>query len=498
MDFDVLLFLSLAPFIIFLFLLLWKRLSLFWVSLITLLLFVILSVMIWKTYPVYIVGSLVKGFLVALDIFFIIFGAIFFLEILKSLDIIRNICFRLESLSKDHRIQVIFLAWLFENFLEGTAGFGTPSTVVAPLLVGIGLTPITAVIISLLGNSASVVFGAAGTPIRVGYSELATQALPLWAAVYNLIGFIVPVFMLWMVTAKENNRRQQFREGLPFAIWTGIAFSASSVLMVFLGQEFPSILGSVMAIFLVLITTKLKIFVPKTVEDPHPFSNPEKLLPLGRVILPYGLLILLLILGKIFLGSSSIAVPLIIKHSISLFNPGFFFILVGLFIAIVFHNGTNILSRSCKTAIRGSTEPFLVIAFMSGVAQLMIYSGRNMSGFSSMLEIIALGFKNGLLPLWAPIIGAFGSFITGSATVSNLMFGNILAMVAGDVGLNISKILALALVGAAAGNMIALADMMAAEAVVGLKNMEVKVLKGVIVPCLIYVLIVGLAGLLTV
>jgi lactate permease len=498
MNISLLVFLSLAPFLLFLILLLWMRTPLFWVSLITLVLFITMSLFFWKTYPVYIVASLTKGFLVALDIFFIIFGAILFLEVLKSLNIIRNICFRLESLSKDHRIQVIFLAWLFENFLEGTAGFGTPSTVVAPLLVGIGLTPISAVIISLLGNSSSVVFGAAGTPIRVGYSDLATPSLPLLASLYNKIGILVPVFMLWVLVAKEKNNKKQFLEGLPFALWTGVAFAIPSILTVFLGQEFPSILGAVIAIFLVLITTRLKIFIPRNVEDPHPAQAPEKLLPLAKVIFPYAFLITLLILSKIFLAPISISVPLIIKHSISLFNPGFAFILVGIFIAIIFRNGKNILFTSFKTAIRRTIEPFLVIAFMSGVAQLMIHSGYNVSEFPSMLEVLASGFKNVFLPLWSPIIGAFGSFITGSATVSNLMFGNILALAAQDVGLNVSKILALALVGAAAGNMIALADIVAAEAVVGLKNKEGKVLKGVIIPCLIYVLIVGLVGLLTI
>jgi L-lactate permease len=43
--------------------------------------------------------------------------------------------------------------------------------------------------------------------------------------------------------------------------------------------------------------------------------------------------------------------------------------------------------------------------------------------------------------------------------------------------------------------MIALADILTAETVVGLKNEEKKVLKGVIIPCLIYVGLVGVLGL---
>src|SRR3989304_4846534 len=118
-----------------------------------------LAAFYWKAFPVFILGSALKGFLVALDIFFIIFGAIFFLEIMRETKIIENIGYHLESISKDIRIQVIFLAWFFENFLEGTAGFGTPSIVVAPLLIGLGIAPINAAIIAILGNSTSGIFG---------------------------------------------------------------------------------------------------------------------------------------------------------------------------------------------------------------------------------------------------------------------------------------------------------------------------------------------------
>jgi len=76
------------------------------------------------------------------------------------------------------------------------------------------------------------------------------------------------------------------------------------------------------------------------------------------------------------------------------------------------------------------------------------------------------------------------------------MFGNFLALAAKSLGFAVDKILALALVGAAAGNMIALADIIAAEAVVGLKNEESKILRGVIIPCAIYVILIGIVGLI--
>jgi lactate permease len=485
--------LAASPFVLFLILLLWRKTPLIWVSFITVILVLSLAVFFWKVYPLYIYGSIIKGFFVAIDILFIIFGAIFFLEIMKETKIVENIGYHLESISKDLRIQVIFLAWFFENFLEGTAGFGTPSTVVAPLLIGLGISPINAVIIALLGNSSSVVFGAAGTPIKVGFGSLAGPGVPFFAALINLVGILVPAFMLWFLTKGKANGKKEFIEALPFALWAGIAFIIPSIFTVFLGQEFPSIFGSVIGLVLVLLTTKLGIFIPKREKEMSDEVHPASL-TLQKVIFPYILLITLLVVGKFALGSNGIVIPNIIKHTIAFFNPGFAFIIAGITVVILYKINFKFFTSSLKISLKRSVEPFLVIAFMSILSQIMVASVHNTSLLPSMVDSLAVNVKNMLLPFWAPVVGAFGSFLTGSATVSNLMFGNFLAATARDLGLNIDKILALAVVGGAAGNMIALGDIITAEAVVGLKNKERSVLAGVIIPCLIYVVLVGVVG----
>ena len=102
---------SIFPFLIFLVLLLIKKTSLLKSSLFTLLLYTVLAVVYWQIVPFSMYLSYGKGFFVALDIFIIIFGAIFFLEILKDLKIIKNIAHHLGHLSLDYRIQIIVIAW---------------------------------------------------------------------------------------------------------------------------------------------------------------------------------------------------------------------------------------------------------------------------------------------------------------------------------------------------------------------------------------------------
>jgi len=489
---------SVLPFIVFLFLFLIKKISLLKASLVTLVLYTILAFFYWQIIPLYLYISYGKGLFVAIDILIIIFGAIFFLEILKDLKIIKNISYYLGGLSKDYRIQIIIIAWFFECFIEGTAGFGVPAAIAVPILMGLGLTPIRSLVVGLLGNSVPGVFGAAGTPIKIGFTGLNVTSVPLIAALLNTVGFIIPIFMLWVITGGRVNRKKEFFDALPFAIWSGLAFVIPSLLVVSFGQEFPSILGSIIGLIIIIISVKIGFLVPKEKLSLLPEQETEERPSLSPLMsfLPYIILVVLLIAGKIILGKLGINLFLGFKHTFNIFNPGFIFIVSGLLVMFIWKEKIKIISSSVKKAFSGALYPFLVVFSMIAMVQIMINSGNNNSGILSAISLITKSFETGLLPLFAPFIGAFGAFMTGSVTVSNIMFGNLFHMAATNLSLNSSAILSLGVVGAAAGNMIALGDILTAEAVTGLKNSEIKVLKGVIVPCLVYLSILGLIGIM--
>lgn len=474
-----------------------KRITLLQISVLILIVTTLIQVFYWKIVPLFVLNSVVKGFFVAFDIFLIVFGAVFFLEILKRLRIIENISLYLESVSKDYRVQVILLAWFLINFLEGMAGFGTPGAIVAPILVSIGLSPLTAVIISLLGNSSAGVFGAVGTPIRVGFAGLDVTNVPQYAVLFNAVGILIPVFMIWVMSKNQKNRIRHFMEVFPFALWSGFIFVVSSMVVVNIGQEFVSIIGSILAIVLVVITLKLKIFAPKVERNLNDRSEIKMSIPLYKVIVPYLVVFLLLILGKIVLKSVLINFSWGYQHSFSFFNPGLIFVLAGIPFALAW-GSKNIVFESAKKALVSTIDPFVVILAMSTMIQLMINSGNNISGLPSTLIVLTHNINGLILPFIAPFIGAFGSFLTGSITISNILFGNILFKASTMFGLNASKILALEISGAAIGNSMAIADIMAAEAVVELKNKTRSVLRGVIGAVLVCLSIVGVIGLLIV
>ena len=412
--------------------------------------------------------STLRGLLIALDIFFIIFGAVLFLEFLNKKQIMPSLVFHLDNFSPDFRVQTIILAWFFEIFLEGIAGFGTPSIVVAPLLIALGVTPVNAVILSLLGNSISVPFGAVGTPIRVGLTGLNLNGVAIGSAsaFFNFVGILVPVFMLWFLLGSKKNRRQLFFQGLPFALWSGLAFVGPAYIISLFGIEFPSIVGSIIGLLLVVLTSRFGLFVPRPLM-PRPNStniDKSKVLKLKQVIFPYFLFIILLVIAKFFLSSFSVKIPFA-NYSFNFFNPGFVFIITTIIVGFFLKTKKSDFIITSKLAVKKAINPFLVIAAMSAIVQLMNFSTNSSHQLASMTQTFAKLFENSFLPSLSPFIGAFGSFITGSATVSNLMFASSVFTSSVFLDQNFFLNLSLMLTGAGVGNMIAIADVLAAKTV---------------------------------
>lgn len=124
-------------------------------------------------------------------------------------------------------------------------------------------------------------------------------------------------------------------------------------------------------------------------------------------------------------------------------------------------------------------------------------SGMNLNELASMPQYIAESLANSLGFIWllvAPFLGELGSFITGSATVSTLTFSPIQYSVANQIGLDVNAVLAAQVIGAGAGNMICVHNVVAASAVVGLSGKEGDIIRKTLLPAILYALIVGIVG----
>ena len=151
-----------------------------------------------------------------------------------------------------------------------------------------------------------------------------------------------------------------------------------------------------------------------------------------------------------------------------------------------------------KTTFGQLVPATIALVFAVAFVRVMVQSGVNQAGLDSMLLTLS-GFTaqiaGGLWPLLSPFTGVLGAFISGSNTVSNLLFGGFQYGIAEKLSFFPAMILALQAVGGAIGNMIAVHNVVAACTVVGITGQEGKIIRYNLLPTIIYTLITGLLGM---
>ncbi|QSG05286.1 L-lactate permease [Halapricum desulfuricans] len=140
----------------------------------------------------------------------------------------------------------------------------------------------------------------------------------------------------------------------------------------------------------------------------------------------------------------------------------------------------------------------LTLVVVVSLTQIMIESGtNNASEFVGMMEAlsqaVALG-AGGALPFVAPWIGALGTFVTGSNTVSDILFASLQYDAAAEVGISRSIVVAIQNVGGGVGNMISVQNIAAISGVVGIAGREGDILRKTVVPTVLFALFVGTVG----
>ena len=511
-----------------------------------------IGLFIWDMSFTRIIASTLQGLVITLGLLWIIFGAILLLNTLKHSGGITAIRAGFTTISPDRRIQAIIIAWLFGCFIEGASGFGTPAAIAAPLLVAVGFPAMAAVLMGMLVQSTPVSFGAVGTPIIVGVNsgldtaslgaQLAAQgsSWPIFlqqitssvAITHAIVGTVMPLIMVLMLTrffGKEKSWKAGF-EVLPFALFAGLAFTLPYVATgVFLGPEFPSLLGGLVGLAIVTTAARFKFLVPKTNWDfaaakdwPAEWIGTIEMklddlaarpMSAFRAWLPYILVGAILVISRVFpqvtgaLKSVSIAFANIlgetgVSASIEpLYLPGG--ILVAVVLITFFIHGMR--AAELKAAVKESSSVLLsagfVLLFTVPMVRILINSGVNAGDLPSMPIAMARYMADsvgGIYPLLAPTVGALGAFLAGSNTVSNMMFSQFQFGVANSLGISSALIVAVQAIGAAAGNMIAIHNVVAASATVGLLGREGSILRKTVWPTLYYVLFTGLIALFAV
>ncbi|WP_298185899.1 L-lactate permease [uncultured Pseudomonas sp.] len=493
-----------------------------------------------------VLASSLQGLILTAAILWIIFGAILLLNTLKHSGGIAAIRRGFATITPDRRVQALIVAWLFGCFIEGASGFGTPAAVAAPLLVALGFPALAAVVLGMMVQSTPVSFGAVGTPILVGVAGgldqagMSAQLAALgssWevffhlifsrvAITHGLIGILMPLIMLSIMT-RFFGKNQSWKEGLemaPFAIFTGLAFVIPYIAAgVFLGPEFPSMIGAMVGLAIVIPAAKAGFLLPKTAWDFAPASEwPAEWM--GKIEMklediagktpisvrmawaPYVLLAIFLVASRVFpelkaalLSVSFGWIDILGETGISgklepLYLPGGILCMVVLVTALLHRMRLSELGAAVHESSRTLLGAGFVLIFTIPMVRILINSGVNGADLVSMpvaMAQLVADSVGGVYPFFAPAVGALGAFIAGSNTVSNLMLSQFQFNAAGLLGLSGAMMVAAQSVGAAAGNMIAIHNVVAASATVGLLGREGITLRKTILPTLYYLVAAG-------
>ncbi|MCW2277392.1 L-lactate permease [Heliophilum fasciatum] len=439
------------------------------------------------------ISSTLQGALYGLfPICWIVITAVFLYNVTVKTGQFEVIKDSIASITDDRRLQALLIGFSFGAFLEGAAGFGTPVAITAGMLVGLGFNPLYAAGICLIANTAPVAFGGIGIPIIVAGQVSGIDDFTISQMVGRQLPFLSVFVPFWLVAIMSGWKG--VLEVWPAALVSGATFAITQWWSSnYLGPMLPDIISSLVSIiFLVFF---LKVWKPKNIfrfadEPPATFKTSGKL-TFKKVLKAWSpFIILTLLVGdwgmkavKTVLDTVSLKFAFPVIHN-GVLNPA-----TGQPIAAVYTfnwlsaAGTAILLAALITifitrmkvgdavSLFGRTLstlifPIITIASVLGYA----YIG-NASGMTQTMGL-ALAQSGALFPLFSPILGWLGVFITGSDTSANAVFGKLQSVSADSIGVNPVLTVAANSSGGVTGKMISPQSIAVACASTGLVGKE--------------------------
>lgn len=439
-------------------------------------------------------GALAEAIFTAATILWIIFPALCIHQLQTRVGAIETLRATLERIAPDPRLAAIVVAWFFALFIEGAAGFGTTIALAAPLLVGLGLSPVAALSAALLGHAVGVSFGAVGTPVLPQMAATGLGGREIAGATglfHGLLGWVMLLFTVGVV------RRALAGAGAGSGpIWGYVAAAAALFLAPMLaiawwvGPELPTLGGALLGGLGFVALLRLR---------GAPAGAGPGGAGLARAAAPYLVLIAAVLLTRL-------VAPL--REALQGAEVGWEWrgTFRGAFQPL-YHPGTMLLlsfaaaalwQRAPAPAVRGAMGAAarqlggvaLALVAMLALSRVLVHAGM----IDALASAAAAGL-GGAWPLAAPFIGVLGTFVTGSATASNILFTDFQRATALDAGLPVLLVVAAQGFGAAVGNIICPHNIIAGGATVGLSGEVGPVLRRTLGACLLYAALGGALAL---
>jgi lactate permease len=454
-----------------------------------------------------------KGIWDAIFILFVVWPALLLYRVADAAGAFRAMRDGIQRFSRNELFLVLAFGWVFASFLQGIAGFGVPIAVVAPLLVGLGVRPVYAVVIPLIGHAWANMFGtlAVGWLATLQVVELENE---LRTAVETGILLWIPNLLAGITIAWLYGRLPAIRHAWPLVLIISGVHGGVQLGVMFWNPILSTFLAATVALVLLYPLTKWSRYAepadgidetPAIAEDKAREGGDKKepVMGLPMALLPYVVLTLATVialaippveeaLGQIEVGlpfpavETELGIQVEAQDPYSPFapftHPGTFLLLAagagwavyrwrGFYKAWAKQaGGTNIWGGVVGDALPASVA---VIAFLM-MSTLMDHSGQT--------DVLALGIAAVAPPLVfafvSNFIGVVGAFMTSSNTASNILFAPLQEQtVAALEGLSEPSIIAAQSTGGAIGNAIAPANVVLGTGTAGIVGREGEVLR---------------------
>lgn len=448
--------------------------------------------------------SFIYGALKAVSpILIIILMAIFSYNVLLKTQKMEIIKQQFASISTDKSIQVLLLTWGFGGLLEAMAGFGTAVAIPAAILISLGFKPVFSATVSLIANSVATAFGAIGTPVLVLAKETNLDILNLSTNVVlqlSVLMFLIPLVLLFLTDPKLKSLPKNLFLAL---LVGGVSLVSQYLAARYMGAESPAIIGSILSIIVIVIYGKLAGSKTKKAQQIEEKAQ-QSALKMKDILNAWSIYLLILLL--IILTSplfpdlrhtlennwvTRISLPVNgtpVNYTISWLTHAGLLLFIGTFIGGLIQGAkVKELFLVLWNTVKQLKKTFVTVICLVGLSTIMDASG--------MIAVIATALATAtgsLYPLFAPVIGCLGTFITGSDTSSNILFGKLQASVAGQINVSPDWLSAANTAGATGGKIISPQSIAIATSAGNQQGKEGEILKAAIPYALAYVVITGI------
>ena len=473
----------------------------------TAILSLLIAIIFWHMPVIDALTSSLEGVAIAIwPILLVIVAALFTYNLAcetKMMDVMKTM---LSSITTDNRIQVLILAWGFGGFLEAVAGYGTAVAIPASILASIGFNPTFAAVICLISNTVPTAFGAIGIPVTTLATVANLDVVKLsYITSLQLSGFIMLIPFLLVILTQRSIKA--VKGVFLITLLSGASFAIPQIFIAkYLGAELPALVGSICSMTCTILMAK---FMNKNKEkssdnsvNDNVYDSINKVSIKEGILawLPYILLCTLILVTSplvpslnSFVGqfSSKIHIYTGDVNSLTGFSwintPGMMIIIATVIAGFIQKLKLSYMINIFKKTVIQLKTSFITIMSIVAISKIM-----SNSGMTSSISFGLCAITGSFYPLISPLLGAIGTFVTGSDTSANILFGGLQVEAAKSLSIDPYWIAASNTAGATAGKMISPQSIAIATSATGLIGQEGKIFSSTIKYCLGYVVILGL------